>query len=185
MTRNTWRRTALAVALVAGTTTVAAAGPAGADGPAARVTTYENFRYEPGPGGGLVLDWGYAPAHITVPRGSVVTFQNTSGAQSGEPHTVSVVSYAHVPKTIDAILNCGAPGTVCASILTSHDPDGDQEPPFVKAVNRGREGLNQEGDSRLLLPGERAYTRITAASGTTVHYICAIHAWMQATITVT
>jgi hypothetical protein len=98
---------------------------------------------------------------------------------------VSVVSAGNVPRTALQVLTCGAPGTVCFDILKAHDPNGDQKPPFNLLVNKGRNGLDQPGDSRLLLPGATAWAKVSAPAGTTLHYICAIHAWMQATITVT
>ncbi len=184
MTRM-WRRAGLVLALALLGASFGAVTPAGAADVAARVTTFENFDYQPGPGGGLVLNWGFSPTHLRVPSGSAVAFANVSGKQSGEAHTVSVVSRARVPRTAQAVLTCGAPGTVCFDILKAHDPNGDQKPPFDLLVNKGRAGLDRDGDSRLLLPGATAYARVTAPAGTTLHYICAIHAWMQATITVT
>ncbi len=180
------RRRALVVVL----TTVAAllsagqaAGAAPTEAPAAHVTTYEGFDYVRGPGGGLVLDWGFTPRHLSVPHGSVVRFTNTS--TDGEPHTVSVARYAEVPKTIDEIFGCFAPGAFCDRTLAAHDPDGDHEPPFAKRVDVGRAGLDRQGDSRLLLPQESAYPTISAPAGTVLHYLCAIHPWMQATVKVT
>lgn len=180
-----WRRAGTVLALALLVASSGAVAPAGASDVAARVKTFENFGYTPGPGGGLVLNWGYTPAHLRVPSGSTVAFTNASGKQSGEPHTVSVVSAKHVPRTARDVLTCGAPGTVCFDILKAHDPNGDQQPPFTLLVNKGRTGLDTEGDSRLLLPGATAYAKISAPAGTTLHYLCAIHAWMQATITVT
>ncbi len=180
-----WRRAGLVLALALFGASFGAVTPARASDVAARVTTFENFRYIPGPGGGLVLNWGFSPAHLRVPSGSTVAFANLSGKQSGEAHTVSVLSADRVPRTVLDVLTCGAPGTVCFDILKAHDPNGDQQPPFTLLVNKGKPGLDQDGDSRLLLPGATSYAKISAPAGTTLHYICAIHAWMQATISVT
>lgn len=180
-----WRRAGLVLAVALLGASFGAVTPAGASDVAARVTTFENFKYVPGPGGGLVLNWGFTPSRLKVPSGSTVAFANVSGKQSGEAHTVSVVSAARLPRTVQDVLTCGAPGTICFDIFKNHDPDLDFNPPFTKLVNRGTPGLNQEGDSRLLLPGDTSYAKISAPAGTTLHYICVIHAWMQATITVT
>jgi len=45
--------------------------------------------------------------------------------------------------------------------------------------------MNQQGDSLVLVPGSRISARITAAVGRTIHYVCAIHPWMQGSIKVT
>ena len=149
------------------------------------MTTFENFKYVPGPGGGLVLNWGYTPAHLRVASGSTVAFANVSGKQSGEPHTVSVVAAlpgaAH--RTRRAHLRRARHG------VRRHPRRAQPERRLPTAVHaagqQGRNGLDQPGDSRLLTPGATAYAKVSAPAGTTLHYICAIHAWMQATITVT
>ena len=53
-------------------------------------------------------------------------------------------------------------------------------------VNVGRPGLDQPGDS-LLIDAEQPVTRarVTADPGTTLHFICAIHPWMQGKLKVT
>ena len=180
---NGKRSRVVVVAAVATAMAAMSALPAGAADVAARVSTFERFGFTPGPDGGLVLNWGFDPAHISVPKGSTVKWTNTSS--DGEPHTVSVVYERNVPQTIDDIFNCFAPGSVCGDILASHDPDNDGRPPFTSLVNAGKAGLNQQGDSRLIEAGQSVWAQVTSARGSTVHYICAIHPWMQATIDVT
>jgi hypothetical protein len=50
----------------------------------------------------------------------------------------------------------------------------------------GPPGLDQPGDS-LLIDAEQPVTRarVTAAPGTTLHFICVIHPWMQGKLKVT
>jgi hypothetical protein len=51
-------------------------------------------------------------------------------------------------------------------------------------VNAGGTELDQPGDSLLLFPGESISAEVSAAAGTTVSYVCAIHPLMQGSITV-
>jgi hypothetical protein len=51
-------------------------------------------------------------------------------------------------------------------------------------VNVGGPGLDQSGDSLLFFAGESISAEISAAAGTTLYYLCAIHPWMQGSITV-
>ena len=175
---RTRTRAALLVTGLAATAVGLGAAPAGAEDVAARISTFERFGFTPGPGGGLVLNWGYDPASVSVPHGSTVRF--AVPADNSEPHTVTVVSAANVPRTIDEVFNCGP----CNTALQRHDPGGDQQPPFNALVNRGATGLDRQGDSRLIFPGASAYAKISAARGSTLHYVCAIHPWMQAKIRV-
>lgn len=177
------RRAVLVLAVAMTATGLSGAGTASADPPAAKVTTFENFGFVRGPDGGLVLNWGFAPRTVAVPSGSSVMWTNTS--TDGEPHTISVASAAEVPKTIGDIFGCFAPDAFCGKVLVGHDPDNNGQPPFQRNVNVGKPGLNTSGDSRLLLAGQSTFPRVTAPAGTTLHYICAIHPWMQAQVNVT
>jgi hypothetical protein len=51
-------------------------------------------------------------------------------------------------------------------------------------VNVGAPGLDQPGDSLLFFPGESISAEVSAAAGTTLSYLCAIHPWMIGSITV-
>jgi plastocyanin len=122
----------------------------------------------------------FSPGRITVPTGSDITF--ASKDQSGEPHTVTIVTYDALPKTVEEVFNCGAPGTLCAKILAEHF---GQNPPirFIDADGDG--GLNAAGDSLLIIPGKPLTAPVTAPAGTTLYYMCTVHAWMQGSIVVT
>jgi len=172
-------RTGVLVAVVAlAAATLGSPAAAGADGAAAKVETFERLGFQPGPGGGLVLNWGFSPRVISVPSGSIVKWTNAT--EAGELHAVTLVSAAHVPQTIDEVFNCG----VCNEALAKHDADG--KPPIDHLlVNVGKTGLNTEGDSRILLPHQSLFATVTAPAGTTLNYVCSIHPWMQAKIHVT
>jgi hypothetical protein len=78
---------------------------------------------------------------------------------------------------------CQKPGGVCANALAAHFPNGQNGPP-VLTVNVGAPGLNQTGDSLLMLPGQSIQGQVTAAKGTELYYLCALHPWMQGEIVV-
>lgn len=166
-------------ALVAVALAVAAAGlsapPASATQAAARISIFEGVEFEPG--GPLVLDWGYAPGNASVPSGATVRWTNP--AQNFDPHTVTVVRAAQVPQTADEVFACF--GGICGQVAERHFGAGEP----VRLLNTGRTGLNRSGDSRLLFPGQTVFATVTAPAGTTLHYICALHPWMQAKLTVT
>ena len=180
------RRAVVAVGLALAAVTAGAA-PADAAA-AAHVKTFDEFKLVEGPGGGLLLDFGFTPASITVPHGSTVRWSNPS--INDEPHSVTVVTEAQVPRTIDEINACfETEESFCNRVLSKHFPSEDAPP--VTLVNVGRVGLNRSGDSRLLLPPApdtpptTLWARVTAPAGSTLHYICAFHPWMQAKINVT
>jgi len=168
-------RAVVAVALAVGAAALSAP-PAAAEQAAARISIFEGIEFEPG--GPLVFDWGYAPGNARVPSGSTVRWTNP--AHNIDPHTVTVVRRSQVPQTVEEIFSCFE--GLCGQVAGKHFP-ADADP--VRLVNTGRTGLNRTGDSRLLFPGQTVFATVTAPPGTTLHYICALHPWMQAKLTVT
>jgi plastocyanin len=118
----------------------------------------------------------FTPGPLSVKSGETVTWASDTPT---EPHTISVVAKADLPTRIDQIFNCA----VCNTIFGLHFPSGPNNPP-IPVVNSGNPGLDVPGDSLWLAPGGSVSATISAASGSTVHYICAIHPWMQGTISV-
>ena len=117
----------------------------------------------------------FTPGPLSVKQGETVTWENTT---PGEPHTISVVAAGDVPSTIDDVFNCA----ICNTFLAAHVPDPNGPP--VPVVNAGGPGLDAPGDSLLLFPDASISETISAPAGSTLHYICAIHPWMQGTIKV-
>ena len=140
-----------------------------------------NFRFSPGP--------------LSVKSGDVVTWQNIITAP--DPHTISIVPAALVPASVADVFMCGAPGTACAAIFACHFPQGlgspGQPPPVIVPTcgNATNGQLAAVGDSFLIPPPgvgpvslQTVRAKITAPSGSVLHYICAIHPWMQGEIDV-
>ncbi len=122
----------------------------------------------------------FSPGHLVVNSGDTLTF--THSDKTPEPHTLSIVDESDVPTEIDEVFNCGAPDTVCAEVF---DLFGEgEDPPRVVEAPGSEPGLDARLDSLLVFPGESVEAEVSAPSGSTLHFICAIHAWMQGTIEV-
>jgi hypothetical protein len=115
---------------------------------------------------------------LTIASGGTLTIK-TAGDPA--PHSFSIVKSSQVPKTPDAIFSC----KVCESIGKKHgaDPNSDA-PPKHPVVDVGATGIDQPGDSIVLQPKKSATVKVSAKAGTTLHFICAIHPWMQGTLAV-
>ena len=114
----------------------------------------------------------FSPGHATTSTGSTMTW--THADQTEDPHTVSIVETSDLPDEIEEVFEC----EVCGEIFAAHEAVGGP------VVDVGAEGLDQPGDSLFFLPGESISAVISAPAGTTLHYLCAIHPWMQGSITV-
>ena len=113
----------------------------------------------------------FAPGPISVQGGDTVTWQN----DTDEPHTITVVDAE--------VFACGAPGTPCFAALAGHTAT---DPPTLVLGGGadGTAGLDGDGDSLLVFPDGSISATVTAPSGTTLHYLCAIHPWMIGSISV-
>jgi plastocyanin len=139
-------------------------------------------------------DFRFSPGPLSVKSGDVVTWQNTITAP--DPHTISIVNANDLPTNVNQVFNCGAPGTVCAAILACHFPNGfgpgGPNPPINFACGNAANGnFAAVGDSFLIPPPgfgpaslQTVSAKITAPSGSVLHYMCAIHPWMQGEINV-
>jgi plastocyanin len=123
----------------------------------------------------------------TVKSGGTITVVNTVADEG--PHTFTVLKKKDVPKTPATIFNCKA----CNAIIAAHgaDPNSDAPPKFPFVEN----GVGQDTPPNVDRPGDSAITgsgkkgekvsfKVTAKKGTTLNFICLIHPWMQAKVTV-
>jgi len=119
----------------------------------------------------------FAPGPITVNTGDTVTWPNLTD----EPHTITIVDASDVPTSLGEVFECTAPGGPCFPALVGHfssDP-----PVFVLGGGAdGTAGLDGVGDSLLVFPGGSISGVVTALSGATLSYLCAIHPWMIGSI---
>jgi len=118
----------------------------------------------------------FTPGMIKVASGEQLTW--THDDNTTEPHTITVVE-AFPEATLDAIFGCGNPGEPCAEALAAHFAGG-----FNPVVEAGAPGLDTPGDSLFLGDDTSVTATVSAPSGTTLKYLCAIHPWMQGDIVV-
>jgi hypothetical protein len=130
----------------------------------------------------LNIEFRFRPGTLHIQHGATLTFREGPPqppfATPVDPHTLSIVARADLPGTLQELFEC----EVCGPFLQAHDLEG-ASPKFV--VNEGKAGLDQPGDSLLVTdahPVTRA--RVTAPAGTTLHYLCAVHSWMQGKLVV-
>jgi hypothetical protein len=109
------------------------------------------------------------------------------GKPGDEPHTITVVSVKDLPKTSAQINNC----TICNETAAGHlknpkAPPGPTNDIAHWIVDKGKPGLDEAGDS-IAIEGAKHKSisiKVTAPAGTVLHFICAVHPWMQGTIKV-
>jgi plastocyanin len=117
---------------------------------------------------------GFSPGTAQIRSGGTLTLKNRFEA----PHTFSIVKSSDVPRSPGKILDCGSPGTICDTIFTAHKPDADFNPQ-TPIVDVGAAGIDQPGDSLFINPKQTLKVNVSAPKGTTLNFICAVHAWMQ------
>ena len=156
------RRIGVSVGAMAAAVTAAVVvfgGGAGAASTTVSIVGQDSFK----PNGFISSTFHFVPGAISVHSGNVAQWKNTTSS----PHTVTIVKPSQVPSTVSAVENC----KVCASQAPS--------------ANVGRPGLDAPGDSLFVKPKGTITAAVTAKPGTTLHYICIFHPWMQGVINVT
>ncbi len=102
----------------------------------------------------------FSPGPISATTGQTVTWVDADQV-ADEPHTITVVAQADLPTDTEEVFECQA----CSAALEGHFGGGVP-------------------DSLLLFPGGTVDGVISAPAGTTLYYLCAIHPWMQGSISV-
>jgi hypothetical protein len=122
-----------------------------------------------------------------VKSGGTLHIVNNKASEG--PHTFTIVRPRDEPKTGAQVNNC----KICEKLGQAHgaDPNSDAPPkfPFLEngvgqatppSVDRpGDSGVTGEGKQ-----GEFINLKVTAKRGTTLHFMCLIHPWMQARVIV-
>jgi len=126
----------------------------------------------------------FAPENIRVDSGDTVIWADN--ALTTSPHTITIVEREDVPVNFAQAYICNWDKRILGvdgPWLQFMDAHGGL-PPTTPIVNVGRNGLDVPGDSLFLPGGGSVSAEVTARPGTTLHYICIIHPWMQGTIKV-
>jgi plastocyanin len=147
-----------ALAVVAASAVVVFGGGAGAATRSVSIVGSDSFS----PNAFVQSTFHYTPGTITVQSGDTVQWVNSSA----DPHTITVVRAGQVPATVNQVFNC----KVCQSQAPS--------------ANVGAPGLDAPGDSLFVRASGSVSAPVTAKAGTTLHYICIFHPWMQGQIKV-
>jgi hypothetical protein len=124
----------------------------------------------------------FSPGRTTLNSGDQLTLSHDDATE--EPHTLTIVNAAELPSDTEGVFGCGAPGTVCDEVFTTVGPQltDETKSQFINVADGS--GLDGRLDTLYLPPGTSISVPVTAPSGTTLSYFCAIHAWMQGSITV-
>lgn len=121
-----------------------------------------------------------------VRTGGTITIVNKAAMEG--PHTFSVVAKKDLPRTTKQINNC----PICQTIAQEHGADPNSEgPPTFQFTDNGTgtntpPDINEPGDSVFIPPtdGYSITLHVTAKAGTVLHFMCAVHPWMQGKIQV-
>jgi hypothetical protein len=163
--------TTLALAVAGAVTAVSGAFASGA--PPSAVTELSAGKNQFSPNASIESNLRFVYRVVTIRSGGWLTFKVGPGDTTGEPHTMTVVNFNEVPTTVDEVFNCAA-----CSLANGHfGPSG-----VVPILNAGSPGYNQRGDSILVFPApgfSSVKVQVTAPTGTDLHFVCAIHPWMQ------
>jgi hypothetical protein len=107
----------------------------------------------------------------------------------GEPHTFSLVKSNVRPSTAKQQRQCFKKGHICRAICNWHKCNPQTGDIKVNPVDVGKTGWDTEGDLKnkgdsvfFMKPHNPDTAPVSAAAGTTLHFMCAVHPWMQGTI---
>ena len=127
----------------------------------------------------------------TITYGEELTILNSTNPKQVGPHTFSLVTKGLIPKTAKARQLCFTPKHICKAIASWHGVKGNG-PVKENPAKAGAEGwdtlgsLTENGDSWFTgsKPKATFTQKVTAAPGTTIYFMCAIHPWMHGSIEV-
>jgi len=135
------------------------------------------------------LGFQFSPNVVTVSPGTKITFNDLTT----DGHTLTIVPASAVPKTPTQILKCAIlSSSICGMTKAEHFPNGFPStlptscvaPTCIQEVGP-HPGLTFVGDSYLVLPSaglSSVSILVTGTPGTVLHFMCAIHPWMQGEI---
>jgi len=132
-----------------------------------------------------------APESVTV--GDQLEIVNKTNPKQVGPHTFSLVTKGSIPKTKKQIGTCFTPKKICFAIAQWHGFNPKTEKITKNPAKAGPAGWSTmgtatgtKGDSWLSgeKPGGHISQEVTAAAGTTLYFMCAIHPFMHGQVKV-
>ena len=133
------------------------------------------------PNQGVRSDLRFSPGQVRISSGDTIT--GTHSDKTDAPHTVTIATENQlVQRFSDFVLGtCPDCDAAIGAALGGHFPGG----PPVLELDDGDGEFDDPGDSVLFFPGQSFAKQINSPSGTTLFYFCALHPWMQGSISVT
>lgn len=128
----------------------------------------------------------------TIVAGEELEVLNQTNPKQVGPHTFSLVTKGSIPKTPKARQTCFTPKHICMAIAHWHGTNGNG-PVTKNPAKAGAEGwdtlgsVTKKGDSWFTgesKSGTSIVQPVTAAAGTTIYFMCAIHSFMHGSIEV-
>lgn len=113
----------------------------------------------------------------TVRPGQTIKVVNR--AKTPDPHTISFVKKADLPKSF-----AGMEKPAIGALLGAHGVPEGEGPPANPVVNAGAEGFDAAGDSYFFVGKSFSIPVAKTAKKGTYNYLCLIHPWMQGTVKV-
>lgn len=132
-----------------------------------------------------------APEAVTV--GDQLEIVNKTNPKQVGPHTFSLVTKGSIPKTKQAINSCFTPKKICFAIAEWHGFNPKSEKITKNPAKAGPPGWSTEGNATSTkgdswfsgeTKGGHFSQEVTAAAGTTLYFMCAIHPFMHGQIKV-
>jgi hypothetical protein len=126
----------------------------------------------------------------TVHEGEELRIVNDTMPNMVGPHTFSLVTKGSLPKTAKQRKECFTPGKICMGIAHWYGLKGEELPkePLVEAGKEGWDTMGtytKKGDSFFFSKKGASIEQIVSAkAGTTLYFMCAVHAFMQGSIKV-
>ena len=117
-----------------------------------------------------------------IKSGATVTLRDKS--EDNQPHSLSLIK--KLPKTPAQIMGCEA----CGPLMAAHEANPETGAVGKPVVEAGAEGFDTggdktaAGDSIYLPPKGKVTFKVTAAKGSTLNFVCAVHPWMLGSIKV-
>lgn len=179
---------ATSLMLVAGGTSGALAATKSHGAAAAKVTIKERQTLKMKPNRYILDGLRWDKDVYTVKSGGTLHLVNSVITEG--PHTFTIVRPQDLPRTAAQVQNC----KICNQLGAAHGADPNSEaPPKFQFLENGvgqstPPSIDRPGDSALIGPGQKrgesVDVTVTAKKGTTLHFLCLIHPWMQGTVKV-
>jgi hypothetical protein len=127
----------------------------------------------------------------TITRGNQLEIVNKTNPKQVGPHTFSLVVNSALPKTRPERQKCFTPKHICLAIAQWHGFSPKTERITKNPAKAGAEGwstpgsTSKKGDSWFTeKKGETFAQEIAASAPNTLHFVCAVHPWMQGKVNV-